>query len=207
MLKWLSATAVVGMALAALPLSTNAAPGGNSAPGGPMAVPVAHLPSFATLHQLCPAGPNTLSAAQACAARIPGARVVGMGSVFVLTGDVEGATSNVVSQATGSANPCEGVGTWDYTITQYVTLNGTLCWNGHTAWNYVGQVGCSSFPIPPTSYCISSKTGALAPAWYSGMWANFSVLSSGVPECLMPRIYDWGNGGWNSNFYWHWGWC
>ncbi|HVB54300.1 MAG TPA: hypothetical protein VNF24_08955 [Candidatus Acidoferrales bacterium] len=47
----------------------------------------------------------------------------------------------------------------------------------------------------------SQASGALAPARYSGLWAKFSAVASLVPVFYMPRLYDRGNGGWNSQWY------
>ncbi|MGA9774329.1 MAG: hypothetical protein WBU92_00210 [Candidatus Dormiibacterota bacterium] len=104
------------------------------------------------------------------------------------------------------SDPCSSDGTWLFTGAEYYTLNGSRCWNGSEVWNYVGQVGCTSVPIP-VNFCVSQASGALAPAWYSGLWANFSAIAALVPVCYMPRIYDWGNGGWNSQWYSHVGFC
>jgi hypothetical protein len=108
-----------------------------------------------------------------------------------------------------SADPCGSDGTWLFTGEEYYTLNGNRCWNGSTVWNYDnGQVGCTAVPYPPfINYCVSQASGALAPAWYSGLWANFSAVAALVPVCFMPRIYDWGNGSWNSRWYSHLGFC
>ena len=168
-----------------------AGPTGSTAPPG----------AAALLHAW---GSASLSAARAtaCTAHFPTAGVLHLGTGLAVSGSWHNLT------VSPGSDPCSSDGTWLFTGEEYYTLNGSRFWNGSEVWKYVGQVGCTSVPYPPfLNYCVSQASGALAPAWDSGLWANFSDVAALVPECYMPRIYDWGNGAWNSQWYSHLGFC
>jgi len=159
-------------------------------------------PGAAALLTACGSASLSATLATACAAHFPTAAVLHLDTGLAVSGSWQTLT------ASAGGDPCASDGTWLFTGQEYYTLQGSRCWNGSEVWNYVGQVGCTAVPIPAfVNYCVSQASGALAPAWYSGLWANFSAVAVLIPECYMPRIYDWGNGSWNSQWYSHLGFC
>jgi hypothetical protein len=112
---------------------------------------------------------------------------------------------STAATASSSGGPCRGISTWIFDGFEYISLWGEMCWNGSKVWKYNSGAVCIQNPFPPIGYCFGYRDGVTAPGWSSSIWGNFSVLNGGIPECIMPRLYDWGNGSSNSAWYDNWG--
>jgi len=149
---------------------------------------------------LCGQGHLTQTAAARCAAKIPGAAVVRVGSDYGVSG------STVTPAASASGSGCKNVSNWAFFGFLWFELGGQQCWNGYTAWPNLWNTRCWTLP-GSGSFCVAQAAGAYYPAWFTYLWANYSVLEGPTPWCYYPRINMWGNSTTQNTVDAHFGFC